>query len=180
MIKNILTTGEVAKYCHVNFRTVIRWIERGMLESYKLPGRGDNRIHTSTLVEFLHTNNMPIHEDLLASKVLIYTESGSFSQDLLELDKNLRIAGWESIFTTNPIHLGFSLAKSSPAAIVMTNPEYLEQVASIVISSAESQNNAPKIILLSKDEYQVQDGVDALIARDAYQVLSIVEQEQAA
>jgi len=30
--KNTLTTGEIAKHCGVNFRTVIRWIKRGHLK----------------------------------------------------------------------------------------------------------------------------------------------------
>ncbi|TNF38926.1 MAG: response regulator, partial [Gammaproteobacteria bacterium] len=39
-----LTTGDIARYCQVNFRSVIRWIERGLLKAHKLPGRGDNRV----------------------------------------------------------------------------------------------------------------------------------------
>jgi excisionase family DNA binding protein len=50
--KQALTTGEAAKYCGVNFRTVIRWIERGHLDAYKLPGRGDNRIPVDTFVDY--------------------------------------------------------------------------------------------------------------------------------
>ena len=50
--KNTLTTGEAAKYCGVNFRTVIRCIERGHLKAYKLPGRGDNRIPVKDCVRF--------------------------------------------------------------------------------------------------------------------------------
>ena len=63
--KQALTTGEVAKYCGVNFRTVIRWIERGHLEAYKLPGRGDNRIPVDSFVNFLKGNNMPVPDDLM-------------------------------------------------------------------------------------------------------------------
>ena len=62
--KQALTTGEVAKYCGVNFRTVIRWIERGHLDAYKLPGRGDNRIPVESFVDFLNNNNMPVPEEL--------------------------------------------------------------------------------------------------------------------
>ena len=38
-----LTSGEIATYCDVNLRTVIRWIESGKLKGFKLPGRGNNR-----------------------------------------------------------------------------------------------------------------------------------------
>ncbi len=60
----VLTTGEAAKYCGVNFRTVIRWIERGKLKAYKLPGRGDHRIQVEDFVVFLQANGMPIPSDL--------------------------------------------------------------------------------------------------------------------
>ena len=63
-MKEALTTGEVAKYCGVNFRTVIRWIEKGYIEAYKLPGRGDNRIPIHSFVTFLNKNNMPVPSDL--------------------------------------------------------------------------------------------------------------------
>ena len=62
--KRILTTGEIAEYCGVNFRTVIRWIKRGHLEAYQLPGRGDNRIKVEDFIHFLDEHKMPIPDDL--------------------------------------------------------------------------------------------------------------------
>ena len=63
----VLTTGEVAKYCHVNLRTVSRWIDRGLLKAYKLPGRGDNRVQRQDFLSFLKRNAMPIPGDLQES-----------------------------------------------------------------------------------------------------------------
>lgn len=60
----VLTTGEAAKYCGVTFRTIIRWIERGRLKAYKLPGRGDHRIKAEDFVCFLRENEMPIPKEL--------------------------------------------------------------------------------------------------------------------
>ncbi len=48
-----LTTGEVADACGVNFRTVIRWIERGILNAHRLPGRGDRRVERAELDRFM-------------------------------------------------------------------------------------------------------------------------------
>lgn len=59
-----LTTGEVARYLGVNFRTVIRWIKRGHLKAYQLPGRGDNRILVNDFLEFLTTHKMNIPDEL--------------------------------------------------------------------------------------------------------------------
>ncbi len=64
MINKSLTTGGVAKLCGVNQRTVIRWIERSQLKSYKLPGRGDNRIRPEDLLSFLKSHDMPIPDIL--------------------------------------------------------------------------------------------------------------------
>ncbi len=62
--KSTLTTGEAAKYCGVNFRTVIRWIEKGHLKAYKLPGRGDNRIRIEDFKRFLLDTGIPIPDEL--------------------------------------------------------------------------------------------------------------------
>ena len=72
-MKQILTTGEVAKHCNVHFRTVIRWIERGYLQAYKLPGRGDNRIRVEDFLTFLKRHQMPIPDSLIDNepKILI-------------------------------------------------------------------------------------------------------------
>lgn len=63
-----LTTGEIARHCGVSFRTVIRWIERGELSAFKLPGRGDNRVRVDVFLEFLRQHDMPIPEDLADSQ----------------------------------------------------------------------------------------------------------------
>ncbi len=62
--KRPLTTGEIAKLCGVNLRTVIRWIERGHLKAYQLPGRGDNRVELPDFLDFLRQNKMPVPEGL--------------------------------------------------------------------------------------------------------------------
>jgi excisionase family DNA binding protein len=61
--KRTLTTGEIAQYCGVNFRTVIRWIKRGYLDAFQLPGRGDNRIEVEDFLVFLKKNNIPIPKE---------------------------------------------------------------------------------------------------------------------
>ena len=62
--KRTLTTGEIAHYCGVNFRTVIRWIKRGYLNAFQLPGRGDNRVEMRDFLAFLERHNLPIPEEL--------------------------------------------------------------------------------------------------------------------
>lgn len=67
---NSLSTGEIAQYCDVNLRTVIRWIERGVLKGYKLPGRGNNRVRKEDFIAFLKANNMPLPGNLSTETIL--------------------------------------------------------------------------------------------------------------
>ena len=63
MIKTY-TTGEIAALCDVNLRTVIRWIDRGALKGFKLPGRGNNRVREEDFIAFLHEHEMPVPPEL--------------------------------------------------------------------------------------------------------------------
>lgn len=58
--KEVFTTGEVARICHVTIRTVIKWFESGALPGYKIPGSRDRRIPRESLVAFLRAHGMPL------------------------------------------------------------------------------------------------------------------------
>ena len=80
-----LTTGEIAKICDVNLRTVIRWIERGDLKGFKLPGRGNNRITLHDFVNFLKLHDMPIPAELIHDRdnhILIVDDEVPFSKSI--------------------------------------------------------------------------------------------------
>ncbi|MDP8213439.1 MAG: response regulator [Candidatus Zapsychrus exili] len=63
MIKTVLTTHEMAKYCNVAPRTVIQWVNEGKIKSYKTPGN-HNRVELSEFLRFLQEYNMPIPKEL--------------------------------------------------------------------------------------------------------------------
>lgn len=54
-----ITTGAVARYCGVSKVTVLRWIEQGNLNAFRLPG-GQNRIHRDDFFSFASKHNIPI------------------------------------------------------------------------------------------------------------------------
>jgi excisionase family DNA binding protein len=54
-----LTTGAVARYCGVSKVTVLRWIEKGNLVAFRLPG-GQNRIHRDDFYAFADRHSIPI------------------------------------------------------------------------------------------------------------------------
>jgi len=58
----------LAKICDVNPRTVIRWIEAKKLKAFKLPGRGNNRVKHSDLLDFLVQNQIPVPSGLIVEQ----------------------------------------------------------------------------------------------------------------
>jgi len=58
--KEVLTTGEVARICHVAPRTVSKWFDTGKLRGYRIPGSRDRRIPVDQLVAFMRAHEMPL------------------------------------------------------------------------------------------------------------------------
>ncbi|OGO32514.1 MAG: hypothetical protein A2Z29_06895 [Chloroflexi bacterium RBG_16_56_11] len=54
-----LTTGTVARHCGVSKVTVLRWIEKGNLVAFRLPG-GQNRIHRDDFYAFAAKHSIPL------------------------------------------------------------------------------------------------------------------------
>lgn len=150
--KQTLTTGEAAKYCGVNFRTVIRWIERGHLSAFKLPGRGDNRIPVDTFVDFLRKNEMPIADELLADDrhLLLFSAVDERSRALAA---DLRRHHWNVVLVDDPVQLGYLLAKDKPAALLMANTQYLETSARMMAEISKSRGQKVKMALLLADDH---------------------------
>jgi len=58
--KEIFTTGEVARICHVAPRTVSKWFDTGKLRGYRIPGSRDRRIPRDQLVAFMRAHEIPM------------------------------------------------------------------------------------------------------------------------
>ena len=116
--KQILTTGEIAKYCGVNFRTVIRWIERGRLTAYQLPGRGDNRVSVEDFLDFLKENNMPIPDDFSQRerRVLIVESDPSLAR---QVEMALQQSGYETTVAADGFHAGSLLGTFKPSVMLL-------------------------------------------------------------
>lgn len=85
--KMVFTTGEVANMLHIHQTTVIDWVDKGILKSYKTPG-GHRRIQRETLIGFLNDHEMPI-PNILSNAV----------QEILEEEKHRHL---HESFQINP------------------------------------------------------------------------------
>ena len=61
MPKTVLTTGDVARHCHVSSETVNNWIRTGKLDAYSTPGN-HRRIQLDDFATFLELHDMPPYE----------------------------------------------------------------------------------------------------------------------
>lgn len=60
-VKDVFTTGQVAKICKVAPRTVSKWFDAGQLRGYRIPGSKDRRIPREHLVSFMKMHGIPLN-----------------------------------------------------------------------------------------------------------------------
>jgi len=117
--KRILTTGDIAELCGVNFRTVIRWIQRGYLKAFQLPGRGDNRVLMKDFLDFLHANNMPVPEELEGAsepRVLIVEDDKRMAQSI---QRALKRKGFETMISLDGFMAGVVASTFKPTVMTL-------------------------------------------------------------
>ncbi|WP_346838715.1 helix-turn-helix domain-containing protein [Microbulbifer sp. SAOS-129_SWC] len=169
---HVLTTGEAARYCGVNFRTVIRWIERGQLKAYKLPGRGDHRICVEDFVGFLRDNAMPVPNELATAsrKVLMLTGDS----ELTGLGRQaLQQTGCEVDVACDSFTAGTMMAACKPALLLLdANLSGVEvfQILDHLRSRGEYANVRTLVVVPADDGDQqrwLDAGADALLTQVA-------------
>ncbi len=81
-LKDVLTTGEVAKICNVAPRTVSKWFDSGALHGYRIPGSKDRRIPLNQLIRFMKMHGMPLNNLLTGcTRIMIVDDE----QDIVEV-----------------------------------------------------------------------------------------------
>jgi two-component system, OmpR family, response regulator VicR len=160
--KPSLTTGEIADYCGVNFRTVIRWIKRGHLKAYQLPGRGDNRVEIRGFVNFLRENNMPIPDDFrkYSMRVLIVDDDTSMAKNIQRV---LHRAGFETEIALDGFQAG-TLAESFTPSLMTLDLKMPGLSGLEVIRFARGKDNLKHIKIAVVSAMPQQDLDEALKA----------------
>ena len=119
MPEKIYTTYQIGKFCQVNIRTVIRWIETGKLKAYTTPG-GHRRVKWSDLINFLTQNRMPIPKELeegRKKKILVVDDD----PDFLEIARKVleKIPDAEIKTTSSGFDAGILVAEWNPDLILL-------------------------------------------------------------
>lgn len=116
--KEVLTTGEVARICHVAPRTVSKWFDTGKLKGYRIPGSRDRRIPFLQLLQFMRVHGMPLKElDGGTTRVLIVDPQGIAGHDAAE---ELAQTGRHEIRTAvNDFEAGMAAGSFQPHVILV-------------------------------------------------------------
>ena len=117
-LKDVLTTGEVAKICSVAPRTVSKWFDSGALTGYRIPGSKDRRIPLSQLIRFMKHHGMPLNGLMTgATRVMIVDDE----QDIVEvLEKILEDeAKYEVEIAKSGFMAGVAAEKVRPHVILL-------------------------------------------------------------
>ena len=116
---DVLTSGEAARLCGVSFRTVIRWIERGQLQAYKLPGRGDHRVPVAELRRFMRDNAIPEPAELqreMPRRILIAEDEKSMAR---AMERVLKRPGFETAHAGDGFQAGLMLHAFRPGLLTL-------------------------------------------------------------
>ncbi|WP_252732022.1 response regulator [Paraglaciecola arctica] len=164
-----LSTGDIAQYCDVNLRTVIRWIDKGSLKGYKLPGRGNNRVTVDNFVLFLKENKMPVPAELLPNSktVLVVDDDKNMAGAIKRV---LRKGGFECDTATNGFLAGSKLMQHRPSLMTLdlTMPG-LNGFELLKHLRADEQFRDLKILVISALQ---QESLDEAVVLGANAVLS--------
>src|SRR3954464_15936520 len=73
-VKDVLTTGEVAKICNVTPRTVSKWFDSGALHGYRIPGSKGRVRPLNQLIRFMKQHGMPLNGLMTVAQGILIVE----------------------------------------------------------------------------------------------------------
>lgn len=157
------TTGDIAKYCDVNLRTVIRWIEKGELNGFKLPGRGNNRVTPDELVRFMTRFGIPLPPELerylSEQKVLIVDDEQAVARSISRV---LKRAGYDTFMATDGFSAGAQLVREKPALMTLdlNMPGMSGEEVIGFVKSLDELRHTKILVISSASECQLQAAID--------------------
>jgi hypothetical protein len=118
--RHVFTTGQVARICGVASRTAGKWMDSGILKSYRVPtehgSHGDRRAARADLIEFVRKYKMRLTDFNDERKLVLL----SFDQKLPALvAARLPRPGWAVQPFTDLMLFGASVSRDAPDACLI-------------------------------------------------------------
>jgi len=166
--KEILTTGDVARACHVTINTVIKWFEQGRLPGWRLPGSRDRRFARGDVERFMRDNGMPVEAlDPGPRRVLVVDDDEAIREmidrylsRLGTLEVLTAASGWEGGIRTardrpHVLILDYRLGDTTADKVIglVRGNTDLPQPAILVMSAHLSDDEARDVLDKGADDY---------------------------
>lgn len=147
--KEVLTTGEVAKICHVAPRTVSKWFDTGKLRGYRIPGSRDRRIPVDQLIAFMRMYSIPLDGlDGGTCRVLIVDVEAP--EELIDSLGN--IERYEVMTACNGFDAGVVAQRFRPHIIVLDTSEGEREAASICLNVKQHPELSTTKVVAATDD----------------------------
>lgn len=167
--KQVLTTGEVARICHVAARTVSKWFDSGKLKGYRIPGSRDRRIPRERLVEFMKNYGIPLGDldggqckvlivDQDAPDALVRQMGASGRYDVRSADDDFAAGVVAQQFRPHVIVIDFGFGEDQ-AVTMCRNIRHSPDLQAVKVIAAAQNTNA------SHREQLVKVGFDQIISK---------------
>ncbi len=120
--EDILTTGQIAKFCAVDPRTVNRWIHQNLLVSHALPITHFRRIKVKDFLRFLKAEKMPVPEILKGiskNRILIVDDDPSVRNAIRRVLHQAHSKDYEIETASEGFEAGRILQKFQPDLVIL-------------------------------------------------------------
>ena len=118
MVKEVYSTYELAKLCHVHQTTIIKWIKEGRLSAYETLG-GHRRVKKENFLRFLEDNKLPVPDCFNTSSVKTILIVDDEVASLYELNNALDGYGFNIKLASSGFEAGASVQKYKPDLILL-------------------------------------------------------------
>lgn len=169
-----LTTGEIATYCQVTLRAVLKWVSTGKLKAYRTPGR-HCRVRPEDFVDFLRRFNMPVPKELSSvsqppKRVLIVDDDPTMTRSLQHMLNT--VGGYLVDVAYDGFSAGFKFAVDRPDLMTLDlRMPVMDGYKVCSLIRADPRNAGMKILVISSvsDEEEMQEvlglGADAYMTK---------------
>jgi len=123
-MKELLTTHEVSRACEVSPRTVVKWIDTGRLNGFRIPTSRHRRIPRSSMLEFMRQHNFPPAMIVEQQPKILTFQTDVSTSDILQQE----IEHWEIRIENDVIDAALYAGLEKPHCLVIgqagENPEH--------------------------------------------------------
>ena len=116
----ILTVVKASKYCNVTPKTIVNWVDSGLINAYKTPG-GHRRIKLPDLHNFMETQGIPIPEEFIMNdrkKILVVDDDPIIVETIVQALEEDEF-DYEVISASDGFEAGIQVSHFKPDVIIL-------------------------------------------------------------